>query len=144
MSDTDQRELADLFCAEIDTYVDSLGKVDASVREKLVGRVNNLTIGTAVLPIAVTFISAYSYIITQQIVTFLLSVVDVVPPYLISNTKKKIEYYNKCSELKFTLVGLKGNINRLAAINQLKEPTLSEIKTEMTRLKDALKEIIKI
>jgi len=142
LSNTEQKELASQFCEQINTDLGYLRGYDDAKREKLVNRINSLTITSAILPIVVTFISAYVYIITQQVITFVSSFVNVIPPILMNNTKAKIEHYNKCLDLKLRFTSLRGDTNRLAVIGQLKDQYLADVKTELKHLSDALKEAL--
>jgi hypothetical protein len=92
MSNPDQKELANLFCSEIDTYLEYLKHNSPAKRKKLTNKISQLTIVSAILPIIITFLSAYVYIVTQQIIAFFTSLVDVVPPFLIANTKGEMDY----------------------------------------------------
>lgn len=142
MSDTEQKELASQFCEEIDTDLGYLRGYDDAKREKLVNRINSLTITSAILPIVVTFLSAYVYIITQQVIAFVSSFVNVIPPILMNNAKAKMEHYNKCFDLRLELTSLKGDINRLAVIGQLKDQNLADVKRVLEQLRKALKEAL--
>ena len=134
MSNNTQSVLAAKLCEEIDGYLKDLEGSNFKKRDLLMSRMQNLTVLTAVLPLVMTAISGFAYIVTQQVWIFLTSLVDVVPPLYISKTKTDIEFHNKCSEVKSSFIGLKGKINRLAVIGQLKDSILTEIEKEMENL----------
>jgi hypothetical protein len=141
MSNISQSDVAAKLCEQIDGYVKNLKGGDFEDRNKLMSRMHNLTVLTAVLPLVVTAISGFAYIVTQQVLAFLASLVDVIPPFYISKTKTDIEFHNKCSEVKYSSNGLKGKINRLAAIGQLKDPILTEIYNEMEKLEQTFQQL---
>jgi len=144
LSKIDQKELASQFCKEIDDDLGYLRGNDATKREKLVNRNNSLNILSAILPLVVTFISAYVYIITQQILTFVSSFVTVIPPLLINSTKAKMEHYDRCVDLQLKFTSLKGDINRLASIGQLKDQNYTDIKNQLKDLSGTLKNAFRI
>lgn len=138
MSNNKQEELASQFCKEIDDDLVLLRGNDPTRREKLVNRNNSLNILSAILPLVVTLISAYVYIITQQILTFVSSFVTVIPPLLVNSTKAKMEHYDRCVDLQLRFTNLKGDINRLASLGQLKQ-NYANIRDQLKGLSDTLK-----
>jgi hypothetical protein len=144
MSDETQTKLADSFYKEIDTYLENFRSIDVGKREKLASTMNIYMMSSAIVPIIITFISAYAYVLTQSIAIFLASLLDVVPPILQNQTKGEIDFYNKCSNLKNNFVALKGNISRLAIIGALKDEALATVREEIDKLKDAMSELLRI
>ena len=144
MSATDQKELATQYCDEIDEYLGQLEENSSSKREDIISSLNRLTITSAILPIIVTFASVYAYILTQQVITAFASLVDVIPPILINNTKSRMRHYNNCANLKLEFTGLKGDINRLASLDQLKDQYLAEVDSKLKHLNTALGSLLQI
>jgi hypothetical protein len=85
----EQKEIAESFITEIGTYLDYFKGIDVQKREELMNRMDFLMILAAVLPIIMTFISAYAYLLTKQVISLLFSLVDVVPLLLQKITNRR-------------------------------------------------------
>ena len=131
-SNEDDKQLAAEYSNEIDGYIKALN-VDPNKRTALKNRLNWLDIVAILTPLITTFVSAYAYILTEQVITFLIGAIGAIPPAVVKITKKEVDYFNSCSDLCFQFLTLKGKINRLAIIDKLRD-NMEEINKELDKL----------
>jgi hypothetical protein len=132
-------QLATQYSNEIDEYVKSLG-VDPKKKASLASKINTLDIVAIVTPLIATFISAYAYILTQQVLTFLVGILGSIPPFLVKRTKAEVDSFNSCSDLCLQFLTLKGKINRLAILGEL-QTNRAEIDTSLADLEKKARDL---
>jgi hypothetical protein len=138
-----EQQLANNLCQEIDNCLEKLKGNDTAKRRALEKGMDQLNITSAVLPIIVTFVSGYAYLVTQQVATLLLSLVDVIPPYLIKSSKDQMKFYNTCVDLELKFSGLKSDVNSLALLSELKN-NYNTMKERLDGLKDTLRTALQL
>ncbi len=138
-SNEDDKQLAVEYSNEIDGYVKALN-VDPNKRTALKSRLDWLDIVAILTPLITTFVSAYAYILTEQVITFLIGAIGAIPPAVVKITKKEVDSFNSCSDLCFQFLTLKGKINRLAIIDKLRD-NMEEINKELNELTEKARKL---
>ncbi len=121
-----------------------LEKSPYSKRDKIISDFNRLTIASAVTPIVLTFFSAYAYILSQQVIMLFVNLGSTIPPILINLNKTKLQKCNDCVELQLKFTGLKGSVNRLASLGQLKDDKLREVDEALKNFRKSLVNYLQI
>ena len=136
--DLKQKKLAETYYKDIRKCLDKLSKDSPDTKKQLEDKLHYQTIAAAVLPLLMTLISGLAFIVTQQAITFITNLVDVVPPMLIQRTTTNIEGLNQDSEIKNRLFSFESKINRLVILGQLKGDLVDKVNTEMESIIKAM------
>ncbi len=119
-------------------------EVGPTERKNIQDKMTYYKVSTVALPFILTFISAYAYIVTKEVLTLLTNLGNALPPIYHMRLQEEVQFYNTKMDIRDEVLRMTDLIWKLARLQQLEGQTLMEVEKDVDDLVEKIKNTLKL